>query len=122
MIKAINAVLLHTQDVGRLAKFYRDVVGVPLELSDHGSGLHAEAEVGDVHFAIFPGGPPPRERGPITFAFLVDDVSAEHERLKGLGVSFDMPPQEMGFGGILARFRDPDGNGVDLMTWKKVGR
>jgi predicted enzyme related to lactoylglutathione lyase len=117
-IKTINAVLLHTQDVPRLVSFYRDVVGIDMAENDHGGGLHAEAHVGGVHFAIFPGGPAPQAKGPITFAFHVDDVHGEYDRIRTLGVEFEMAPRKMSFGGILARFRDPDGNGIDLMKWQ----
>ena len=118
-VTAINAVLLHTQDVERLVDFYRDTVGLPMRSSDHGGGMHGEAHprLGDVHFAIFPGGPEPG-RGPVTISLHVDDLQGEYERLLALGVEFEHPPQPKPFGGIVAPFRDPDGNGVLLMSWQ----
>jgi predicted enzyme related to lactoylglutathione lyase len=118
MIKSLNAVLISSQDVPRLVAFYRDVVGLPLKVADHGGGMHAEAELGDVHFAIFPGGPAPQPRGPIAFSLHVDDIDAEYARLKAKGVRFRNPPEPVGFGGIVAPFQDPDGNGVCLMVWE----
>ena len=118
MIRAINAVLIHTQDIDRLISFYRDSVGIPLEVSDHGGRRHAEAEIGGTHFAIFGGGPPPMERGSITFSLEVEDIDRAHADLALRGVEFEHPPREMPFGGVLAPFRDPDGNGVCLMVWQ----
>ena len=119
-VNAINAVLLYTQDVERLVGFYRDVVGLAMRSSDHGGGLHGEVHprLGDVHFAIFPGGSEPAGLGPVTISLQVDDVGAEYERLSALGVEFEHPPEPKPFGGIVAPFRDPDGNGLLLMSWQ----
>ena len=119
MIKSVNAILISTQNVERLAAFYRDAVGLPLKVNNHGGGMHAEGEIGDCHFAIFPGGPAPAAKGPITFSLHVDDIQAEYERMKSRGVPFAGPPAARPFGGITADFRDPDGNGVCLMCWQK---
>ncbi len=117
MIEGVNAILISSPDVERLAAFYRDQVGIPLKVNDHGSGLHAEAEVGDTHFAIFPG-EPAKGPHPIAFSLHVDDIDAEYLTLSKRGVRFAGPPEPMEFGGVVARFRDPDGNGVCLMMWQ----
>ncbi|MCK6441040.1 MAG: VOC family protein [Planctomycetes bacterium] len=118
MIKSINAVLISSRDVKRLVEFYRDKVGIPLKVADHGGGMHAEAELGETHFAIFPGGGAPLERGPIMFSLHVDNIDAEYQAMSKRGVKFDGPPADRGFGGVIASFRDPDGNGVCLMCWQ----
>ena len=118
MIDAINAILISTRDVRHLAEFYRDKVGIPLVINDHGGGLHAEAEVGHTHFAIFPGGSDPSPKGPVAFSLHVDDIDMEYAALKARGVVFDAPPSPAPFGGVVASFRDPDGNGVCLMVWQ----
>lgn len=117
-IDRVNAVLVEASDFERSVAFYRLLFGDRLRVDDHGGGPHAECELGPVHFAVFPGGPAARDRGGLRFALHCDDVVAEHERLVELGVEFDQPPTVMPFGGVLARLRDPDGNGVDLMTWR----
>ena len=119
MIKGINAVLIQTRDVRKLAEFYRDKLGLQMNISDHGGGTHAEMDFGAFHFAIQPGGGAPVERGPVVISFQVDDVNEEYEALKSRGVVFDMAPREMPFGGILAEFRDPDGNRFYLMQWQQ---
>ncbi len=117
MIRGVNAILISSPDVKRLAAFYRDQVGIPLEVHDHGGGLHAEAEIGDTHFAIFPGGPAEGSH-PVSFSLHVDDIDAEYAKLSKQDIRFAGPPEPMGFGGVVARFRDPDGNGVCLMVWQ----
>lgn len=117
-IKTVNAILIHTQDVEGLAAFYRDKVGLPLTVSNHGGGLHAEADLGSFHFAIFPGGGEAVAKGPVTFSLHSDDVDADYEALKLRGVEFESPPSKKPFGGVTAPFRDPDGNGVVLMCWQ----
>ena len=118
MIRAINAVLLHTRDVRRLVRFYRDVLGLEIKEATHGGIAHAEAEIGDVHFAIFDEGPAPVPVGPITLSFHVANVFDAHKQVLARGGVFDGEPQAMPFGGVVARMRDPDGNGVYLMTWQ----
>jgi catechol 2,3-dioxygenase-like lactoylglutathione lyase family enzyme len=49
------------------------------------------------------------EQGIAAAAFEVDDVQAEYERLKGLGVEFKMAPTDMGTTTI-ALFEDTSGN------------
>ena len=117
MIRSINAVLLHSADPARLVRFYRDVVGLPLRTDDHGDGVHAECDLGGLHFAIFPGGGAPPGPGPVTLSLHVDDVQAEYDRLRARGVEFTSAPSLRPFGGVLAEFRDPDGNGLCLMAW-----
>lgn len=50
-------------------------------------------------------------------AFLVDDTEAEYNRLKNAGVSFSMPPTQMGVT-ILAVFDDTCGNNIQIYQIK----
>jgi uncharacterized glyoxalase superfamily protein PhnB len=54
------------------------------------------------------------EPGPTGITFLTDDIKAEYERLRRVGVEFPMPPEEMEWGEWLGQFSDPDGNVFDL--------
>jgi catechol 2,3-dioxygenase-like lactoylglutathione lyase family enzyme len=49
--------------------------------------------------------------------FAVDDVSAEHDRLVGLGVTFTQPPMDIGTA-VVAVFDDTCGNLIQLITEK----
>ena len=54
-IEFLSAVLIVTNDVDRLAGFYRDIVGIPLVEEEHGAtDKHYGCELGDLHFAIHP--------------------------------------------------------------------
>jgi catechol 2,3-dioxygenase-like lactoylglutathione lyase family enzyme len=50
-------------------------------------------------------------------AFLVDDTEAEYNRLKNAGVSFSIPPTQMGVT-ILAVFDDTCGNNIQIYQIK----
>ena len=50
-IEFLSAVLLVSRDAGRLAAFYRDVLGVPLAEEQHNDNqLHWGCTLGDLHF------------------------------------------------------------------------
>lgn len=49
--------------------------------------------------------------------FAVDDVAAEYERLRGLGVTFTQPPLDIGTA-VMAVFDDTCGNLVQIITEK----
>ena len=50
--------------------------------------------------------------------FAVDDLAAEHERLTGLGVTFTMPPTDIGTAHV-AVFDDTCGNLIQLLQLKR---
>ena len=114
MITKVHSVLISTEDLQRLAPFYRDVLGLKPEMEGEG-------------FAVFQssGGPQlalgahsevkGRSRDPnrVMVDFSVDDCQAEYERLRKQGVEFIREPsQDEGF--IIATFLDPDGNVLQL--------
>jgi predicted enzyme related to lactoylglutathione lyase len=45
----------------------------------------------------------------------VADIQATYEQLFARGVDFLAPPEPMPWGGVLAHFRDPDGNVLSLV-------
>jgi predicted enzyme related to lactoylglutathione lyase len=45
----------------------------------------------------------------------VEDIAQTYETLRARGVDFLRPPQVMPWGGVLAHFRDPDGNVLTLV-------
>ena len=46
----------------------------------------------------------------------VADVEATYARLRARGVAFEARPERMPWGGVLAHFRDPDGNVLTLVS------
>jgi catechol 2,3-dioxygenase-like lactoylglutathione lyase family enzyme len=116
-IEFLSAVLLVSEDPKRLADFYRDVVGVPLEGEQHGtSRQHWGCNLGDVHFAIHSVDTFPDKRsgtGAVKLAFTVFDVRALVARLESAGVRLLYPPRDTGFFWSTA-IQDPDGNLIEF--------
>jgi predicted enzyme related to lactoylglutathione lyase len=110
----LSAVLVHSNRVARLAAFYRDVLGFPLKDEQHGdTEPHYGCELGDVHFAIHPAAGAPATPGSVRLAFVVLDMAAFVERVKGAGVALLYPPKDVGFA-IMTALEDPDGNHVEF--------
>jgi len=117
MIKSLNAILISSSNVSKSIEFYKGL-GIPLAIHDHGQGTHAEADIEDFHFAIFPGGNKQEQRPNIRFSFNVPQLESFYEDLKTKGYEFLAPPASKPFGGITADLLDPDGNIVTLMRWE----
>ena len=98
--------------------FYR-ALGVPLVDEDHGDGaLHAAAEVGGVHLAVFPsdegGASPPWRAGGSTFVgFWVSSLETAVEALVPLGAQV-LVAHECREWGCRVVLSDPDGRPVEI--------
>jgi catechol 2,3-dioxygenase-like lactoylglutathione lyase family enzyme len=119
MIKSLAFVLYPVSDLAAARKFYEGVLG--LRLTREFDGPWFEYDLGDTTFAICAtdAAHPVPVRGGVV-AFEVDDLDAEIQRLKALGI---VPA-----GGItdtsVCRFislRDPDGSEV-LVHQRKANR
>jgi predicted enzyme related to lactoylglutathione lyase len=117
-----------TDDVEHLAAFYARLVGVPVALNEYYVEVHAgPMSVGFSkcrfteyhHCSAADGGTGDgaQDRGPDTILdFLVDDVDAEYERIKALGVEWVMPPATQPWGNRSMIFRDPEGNLINVFS------
>jgi predicted enzyme related to lactoylglutathione lyase len=105
---------LFVHDLGRAVDFYQHKLGLPLRFRDdafgyaafgtEGAGLSlARVDPAAGNAAGLVG----RHTG---VALGVPDLQAAHAELAARGVAFDMPPTRQPWGGMLATFRDPDGN------------
>lgn len=104
----IGEVCLFTNDVIRLADFYKTVFSVDNDSDD------------DVHQFIFStetmltihndGVERQSNYNNIRLAFTVENVDVEFERLKALGVEIVTPPTVRPWGAKNLIFKDPDGN------------
>lgn len=112
------AVLIVSKNAPRLAAFYRDVLGFPLEDEKHGNTeLHYGCEVGDIHFAIHPFENFEDQEpgvGAIKLAFEVFDMDALLKRLSAHDIKPLYEPKPMGGIGKITAVRDPDGNLIEL--------
>ncbi len=112
--------ILYVDDVERATRFYRDVVGLPLasnspgwvQFDTNGAALVLHPKLADQNGAEHSG-----QR--THFAFRVDDLDAECERLAAKQVQFASPPASADFGKH-ATFLDPEGNAIDLLEWKQA--
>jgi catechol 2,3-dioxygenase-like lactoylglutathione lyase family enzyme len=119
MIRKVVAVELFVRDLETCAAFYRDALGLDVQMSDAESFVF---KIGDVYFFVMTtagaadlisegkvevtlaGGP----RG--LLAVEVEDVDAAYETLKAKGVTFLRPPTDQPWGLRTAHFVDPEGN------------
>mgnify|MGYP005846229299 CR=1 FL=1 len=119
MSHKLTGVCLITDDVGRLASFYRSV----LQLDGEGDDQYFYFQTDTVQLSIFsaqsmksmaPGSMRNSGTGRCTLEFQVEDVDAEYDRLTTLGVVFVKPPTTHPWGLRAVWFRDPDGNVIDF--------
>lgn len=111
-----------TADVHRLVAFYEMVTGVSAvwgnELfAEIPTSIGALAIGSDKTVPLFGAGSaePAANRSAI-IEFIVDDVDAEYERLRGHITEVVTEPTTMPWGNRALLFRDPDGNLVNLFT------
>jgi catechol 2,3-dioxygenase-like lactoylglutathione lyase family enzyme len=116
-IEFLSAILIYSRDAERLAGFYRDVLGIPLEEESHDSTpLHYGCELGDIHFAIHPSkneldGTAKEQR--FRLSFTVFSTKALLERLESHGVKPLYAPRDSSFATFTA-LHDPDGNYIEF--------
>jgi predicted enzyme related to lactoylglutathione lyase len=120
MIGKLSTITLIVKEMERSVEFYRDVVGLKLQLhTPYWSsmdakniivGLHPESE----HSKVALG-------GGCSFGFEVSDIQKTAEELKAKGVRFLVEPKREDFG-WLGVFADPDGYSIVLAqteAWAK---
>lgn len=129
-LEFLSAVIVLSNDAERLARFYRDVLGMPLQPAQHGeSHRHYECLLGDVHFAIHPlenhSHPSPSSSrmprvdpkmvavGSVKLALTTFDIQSTMKRLAEHHVEPIYPPKDIGIATMTA-IRDPDGNYVEI--------
>ena len=112
------SLVLYAADPAAAAAFYR-AIGLDLEDEDHGEGpVHFAAELGGVHFAIYPaeepGKAPARRAGGSCFpGFYVRSLDQAAEALAGLGAPMLAEHEEMPWGCRIV-VEDPDGRAVEV--------
>jgi len=118
-------VVIEVADLDRSAQLYRDGFGVDLHLADHGgaghgeddrwvSGRHAATswkERSFLHFALYQSKGAPTSGAQLSFG--VDDIAAAHRVAIDAGAVVVHEPRREPWG-TSARYRDYDGNVVEL--------
>lgn len=113
---------LFVRDCVAARDFYRDQIGLPLTADGSSQGW-CTFDIGGVQLVVEAVGPdaPEDEQvlvGRFTGAsFGAADIHAAYAELKQRGVFFAGPPEQQAWGGWLATFEDPAGNGLQLVQF-----
>ena len=117
-------VRVFVRDWPRALVFYRDTLGLRVAFESAEMGW-AQFDTGVAQLAIERFTPETVERVGggdenlvgrfVGVSLSVADVDATYKELRGRGVDFLAPPECMPWGGVLAHFRDPDGNVLTLL-------
>jgi predicted enzyme related to lactoylglutathione lyase len=116
----LSVLELRVADLEGAARFYRDIVGVPLHLDDAGPDApHYEgwwpptSSTDHLYLALWEESDPQRVSR-VALGFAVDDLEAVHERAEARGdVTVKSPPADFAYG-RKAIYLDPDGNEVSV--------
>lgn len=115
MVQGVLMVAFRVRDFEASLHFYRDVLGVPLEVDS--KKRHAEYSFHDpyFHFAIFPA-LPGEESVRAHIAFQAPSCRDLFAQAVAAGAEVVTEPRSMPYagGGISAVLADPDGNQVEL--------
>jgi catechol 2,3-dioxygenase-like lactoylglutathione lyase family enzyme len=107
----LNQVTLPSKDVERSAAFYC-LLGFTQIVSDLPHYARFECKDDGATFSLH------EATSPVTSGIIVyfecDDLDAEYQRLRALGVDFDAPPTEQSWLWREAYLKDPDGNLICL--------
>ena len=115
----LYAVRIHVTDWERALAFYSETLGMPVVFAESEMGW-AELDTGEAHLALERADPDDAEARLLVGRFVsvslqVDDIDETYEILTTRGVQFVGPPEKQPWGGVLAHFRDPDGNVLTLL-------
>ncbi len=103
-------VCLETNDVIRLAEFYRRLFLIEEENKDE---VHQLIIGGQVAITVYnDGAVKNNQNNNISLAFTVDDVDKEYDRLHEMGITIIEPPTTRPWGARNMHFCDPDGNHI----------
>lgn len=115
----LYAVRVFVSDWDRSLEFYSKVLEMPIVFSSSEMGW-AELDTGAAHIALERAAPDDPESlalvgRMVAVSLEVEDIKDSYDTLVSRGVEFLGPPEKQGWGGVLAHFRDPDGNVLTLL-------
>ena len=113
----IGEVCLCTNDVPRLAAFYRQLLGIENGSEDE---IHQFLITEETALTIYNDGSTKNDRNQnICPAFTVDDVEKEYEKLLTLGAQIIETPVKRPWGAVSMSFYDPDNNVIFFGSFPK---
>ena len=108
----IGEVCLESNDVIRLADFYRMLLNIT-DRSEEENSVHQFVITEGTTLTVYNDGRPKNNQNQnISLAFTVKDVDEEYERLLKLGIPIINPPKLQPWGAKNMHFCDPDGNHI----------
>ena len=115
----IGEVCLLTNDVLRLAAFYKRLLGIENGSDD---ATHQFLLTEGTALTIYNDGTAKNNRNQnICLAFTVDDIGRAYEKVLALGARIIEPPAKRPWGAVNMSFCDPDGNTVYLRSFPDQG-
>ena len=110
LVTGLEVVYLYVEDMQRAARFYRDVLGIPLAGDEH----WMEARLGETRLALHLWHEGAEGPGPcaIHVDFRVEDADAAAEQLRAQGIEVREQMREEY--GVVYALADPDGNEIFL--------
>ncbi|MBN8826382.1 MULTISPECIES: VOC family protein [unclassified Spirosoma] len=107
-VKGLTGVIMSSPEPDRLAKFYREKLGIPLELNRHGyMPEHWECDYNGIHYAVLKQKVHGQSNVNTVLSFAVDDIERFVTRHN---IELIHPIMDLGEGAYIASFKDPDGN------------
>ena len=99
--------------------FFKDTIGLPVKFESEEMGW-AEFDLGGISLAVERQDEDDAEALSLVGRFVgislqVDDIDTIYQELTGKGVEFEGQPAKQPWGGVLAHFKDPDGNTITLL-------
>ncbi|WP_226468715.1 VOC family protein [Luteimonas panaciterrae] len=109
----VGAIVFFVTDLSRSVDFYRDTLGLPVNLVDGHDGAFAMAQVGELVLVFIVHAAKAGESPVVVFSLDggIDDYA---EALAGRGVEIVVPVGESPDGGLSLDFVDPDRNLLSL--------
>lgn len=105
----IGYVNIFVSDIERSRAFFEDALGLKCNVADQEHG-YASYSAGDISFGTAVTDDTSLLGRHTGVGFMVEDIDQAYQNLTSSGVEFEMPPTAQPWGGVLALFKDPDGN------------
>jgi catechol 2,3-dioxygenase-like lactoylglutathione lyase family enzyme len=113
----IGQVFVPVRDLKRSARWYADLLGVPVGRPTHGDTIVDVPMVSGPRLALDANRPDFTADGPPRFFLWTDDIAAAVMHLRDLGVRITSDVEDIG-SVLFVHFEDPDGNA--LMVCQRV--
>jgi len=116
----LSAIRVFVRRLPEAKAFYSEILGLPLKLDGGQFGFcQFDAGAADLLVEVIKPEEPADEQalvGRFTgIAFDVADIEREYQRLASLGVMFTGKPEKQFWGGVMATFKDPAGNELQIV-------